>query len=200
MQKQKWPFQKSSFKSVALKKKFLKTKFDCESFTFQNEKRFQIIFKTNFVWYKQKGGNTLFQKPNWVFKNHFILKPFKKESVLFSTYFKNAPFISKVLSTLELKSFANHPHLIVQAGFENSLSWKVMVFAKCFHQNGFKLRIPTILKHLLSKIPVWKSLENGLNSKTPLQKAQMLLKILSKDLWKAKNFYKSFDFINGKPI
>ena len=55
-------FPKSSFQSAVLKKGFLKTKFDCENFTFQNEKRFRIIFKkTSLVCFIQKVSNALFQ-------------------------------------------------------------------------------------------------------------------------------------------
>ena len=76
-------FSKSSFKSVLLKKGFLKSKFDCERLTFEIRNGFKNNFKTSFV-IQTKGEQRFVSKINCVFKiisKSLDLKSFKKGGV-----------------------------------------------------------------------------------------------------------------------
>jgi len=75
-----------------------------------NEKWFEIIFKTSFIFKKKRGSNSLSSKQKWVSKS-FDLKSFKRKVFWFRKQKLSKDFVSKTCMDFNMffKSFATHP-------------------------------------------------------------------------------------------
>jgi len=154
-------------------------------------------FQTSFVSFKQKGSNALFQKQNRVFKNHLIWNHSKKcmfcfrkqrpsKDLAFKTCIDFNPFQKSELSWISKV-------LQIAPSFSSKIS-KLLVLksfgiCKTFSSKWFQ----TPCTHYFETSFVQRSLFGKVYKmvwivRLPLQKAQMFLKILSKEVWKAKSF------------
>jgi hypothetical protein len=94
---------------------------------------------------------------------------------------------------VDFKSLQLTPSLF-KRDFQNHSSWKVLTFAKCFHQSDSKIRAAHRFQNIFCRESLFEKVyeEIWLQNKIFSSKAHLILKIISKEFWKAKTFQRSW--------
>ena len=143
------------------------------------------------------------------FQNHFIWSHSKKkvfgfrkqrlsEDSVFKTCIDFNPFQKSELSWIS-KVLQIAPSFFKQ-DFKTTCLEKFWYLQNVFNKMVWNFTYSLIQNIFCPKSPFGKAYKMVWILRLPLQKAQMFLKIVSKEVRKTKTFYKSFDFINWKPI